>query len=231
MLKKEMNERIIFHLNDYFGSIGYNLKKSKEAISYIYPLRSGFQDIAITNSNYYDTHYLSFGYGKRIHDIEKVMIELEKCFEPNFFYLGKDSLTYAFSPRRILKQKTEKEIKEEKDVVGACTIIKKFTEDYAIPLFHFLEDLQSVDAHINGDKENFWLNDDNKNFGIFRFDVRRIVIAKLVKTSAEYKSFIAYLMEMEERRIDEIRKSDEKYKDLKNWFIPKIIDHLEDIIK
>ncbi|MBC8884046.1 hypothetical protein H9X57_14040 [Flavobacterium piscinae] len=162
--------------------------------------------------------------------IEEVMMELEKCFEHNFFYLKKDSITYAFSPRRILNDKKEKEIKEEKDIFDAVTTIKSFTEVYAFSLFDFLDDLKNVDAEINGEGDNFWFND-NKNYGIFRFDVRRIVIAKLVKSAEEYKKFADKLMAIEDKRIEEIRKSEEKYRDLKNWFVPKILTHLEDIVK
>lgn len=35
MLKKEMNERVIFHLQDYFDSKGYKLKKTNEVIYFI----------------------------------------------------------------------------------------------------------------------------------------------------------------------------------------------------
>lgn len=231
MFKKEMNQSVIFHLQDYFDSKGYKLEKTSEVICFRKKLNNGFQDIAITSTNYYDTHYLSFAYGKRVNEIEEVMMELEKYFEPNLFNLRKDSLTYAFSPRRILNDKGKKVIKQEKDVFEAVTTIKGFTENYAFSLYDFLDDLKKVDNQINGESNNFWLNDDNKNYGVFRFDVRRLVIAKLSKSHDEYKKFTDKLIAIEENRIEQIRLSDEKYKDLKNWFVPKIINHLEEIVK
>lgn len=159
------------------------------------------------------------------------MIELEKYFEPNFFYLKNDNPTYTFSPLRILKDKNEKEIKEEKDVVEAVDVIKNFTDKYALSFFEFLENLQMLDESINGEGEHFWLDDNQKKIGMNRFDVRRIVIAKLAKSHEEYKKFTDKLMAIEEKRIEQIRQSDEKYKDLKNWFVPKILTHLEEIVK
>ena len=231
MLKRDMNEKIIFYLKEYFENKGYKLRKTNEVIYFRKKLETGFQHIALSSSNYHDTHYLSFAYGKRVNEIEDVMTKLERYFEPNLFNLGKDSLTYAFSPLRILNDKSEKVIKQENDVFDTVTPIKGFTEDYAFSLYAFLDDLKKVDSQINGDSDNFWLNDDNKNYGIFRFDVRRIVIAKLAKSPEEYKKFTDKLMAIEEKRIVQLRQSDEKYKDLKNWFVPKILTHLDEIVK
>src|SRR5690606_10353483 len=142
MLKREMNETIILSLKDYFDSQGYKLKKTSDLINFRKKVNSGFQDIAISSLNYYHTHYLSFAYGKNVSVIEEIMLKLEKCFEPNFFYLGKDSLTYAFSPRRIINHKYEKTIEEKQDILDAAEDIKIFTEKYAYSLFDFLDDVK-----------------------------------------------------------------------------------------
>ena len=231
MFKKEMNERIIFHLQDYFEVKGYKLKKTSEVIHFRKKFVNGFQEIGMSSSNYYDKHYLSWGYGKRIDEIEKIMVELEKCFEPNFFLLRKDSCTYVFSPRLMFNEYYEQKIEKEQDVIDAVKVIKEFTEKYAFPRFDFLSDIKKVDNEINGNGENFWLDNEKKKFGIFRFDVRRIVIAKLVKNPEEYRRFTEKLMEIEDKRIEQLRQSDEKNKDLTNWFVPKILGHLEEIVK
>ena len=227
-----MNEKIIFHLQDYFGTKDYKLKKTSDEIIFRKKFVNGFQEIGISSSNYYPRHYLSWGYGMRIDEIEKVMVELEKCFRPNFFYLQKDSLTYVFSPRLMFKDiDYEQKIEKERDVIEAVNAIKEFTEKYAFPLFDFLSDIKKVDNEINGNGDNFWSDDEKKKFRIHRFDVRRIVIAKLVKTPEEYKRFTEKLMEEEDKQIELLRQSDEKNKDLKNWFVPKILGHLEEIVK
>lgn len=230
MLKKEMNESIISHLKDYFESKEYKLKKTSEVIYFRKKLHNGFQHIAITSDNYYHTHFLHFAYGKRVEEIERVMAELEKCFEHKFFLLRKDNLTYAFSPTRVINDKNKKEIKKEIDVVEAINAIKDFTEKYAFALFDFLDNLKKVDAEINGEGGNFWLDDDNKKFGMNRFDVRRIVIAKLAKTPQHYKAFTEKLMTIEDKKTEELRKQ-QQYKNLTNWFVPKIIKHLDEIVK
>lgn len=230
MLKKEMNDSIIGHLQDFFEQKEYRLKKTSEVIYFRKKLSNGYQDIAITSDNYYHTHFLHFAYGKRVEEIERAMAELEKCFEPKFFLLRKDNLTYAFSPTKIINDKNKREIKKEIDVVEAVNAIKDFTEKYAFALFDFLDNLKKVDAEINGEGENFWLDDNKKSFGMNRFDVRRIVIAKLAKTPEEYKAFTEMLMAIEDKKTEELRKQ-EQYKNLTNWFVPKIIKHLDEIVE
>ena len=231
MFKRELNEHIISGLKIFFESKEYKLKKTNEVIYFKKRLKNGFEDIGISSDNYYDTHYIRFGYGKRIDEIENIVFELEKYFEPNIFLITKKNSTYYLNVVYdvTLPDWIKKDIKNEQDVKRITDWIIQYTIDYAFEKFNYLNDLEAVDNEING--EIFWLDDKDKPYGLHRFDVYRIVIAKLAKSSEEYKKFTDKLMAIEEKRIEEIRLSDEKYKDLKNWFVPKILTHLEEIVK
>lgn len=161
------------------------------------------------------------------------MLELQTYFEPNLFLITKDTSTYYLNVVHdvILPEWIKKEVKTPEDVKRITDWIIKYTKDYAFLRFDFLDDICAVDKDINGD--NFWFDDGNgdKPFGLHRFDVYRIVIAKLAKSPKDYKKFIEKLMAIEEVRIEKIRQSDEKYRDLQNWFVPKILTHLEEIVK
>lgn len=230
MLKKELTGYIIFHLNAFCEQYGFKLKKTKEIIYFRKISESGFEDIGISSTSYHDVHYLTFGYGKRIHVIENIVFELQKFFEPNLFLITKDNATYYLNIQKgsNLCDLEKKEIRNEEDVQRVTNIIMECTEKNALNTFAYLDNIINVDEEING--LNIWLNDTDKPFSLHRFDVYRIVIAKLAKSPGDYKVFTEKLMTIEEKRIDEIRRSDEKYKDLKNWFVPKVLTHLEEIM-
>ena len=231
MFKKDLNELIICGLKDFFTSNDYRVKKNSEMIYFRKQLRNGFQHIGISSSNYYDKHYLNFGYSKRVNEIENVVLELEKYFEPNFFLTRKDTSSYYLNVTNdiSLPEYIEKAMKKASDVKMVTDWIIEYSKNYAFKKFDYLDSIVSVDNEING--ERFWLSDEDKPFGLHRFDVYRIVIAKLAKSPTEYKTFTEKLMEIEDKQIEQLRQSDEKNKDLKNWFVPKILGHLEEIVK
>ncbi|HEX8377666.1 MAG TPA: hypothetical protein VF602_07595 [Pedobacter sp.] len=230
MLKKDLNEYIISGLKNFFEVNGYKLKKTSELIMFVKNVNDGFQDIAISSTNYYDTHFLSFGYSKRVNMIENVLLDLEKEFIPNMFHLSKSNSTYYLnvSYNQALPSWLKQEIKTEHDVDKYINWIIQYTDKHAFDRFEYLDDVKTVDSEINGD--NFWLDEINKPFGLHRFDVYRIVIAKLAKSPDEFENFKNDLLAIEEKRLEQIRQSDEKYKDLENWFVPKILTHLEKIV-
>lgn len=230
MLKKEMNERLIFHLKDFFAEHGFRLKKTNEMILFKNKRVDGYTDMGISSSNFYDSHQVFFGYSKRVNRIEEVMVRLQEFFSPNLFLLRNDSFTYSIHGFDVDDyKKTKFEVSNERDVLDFSKKIIDFSIKRAFVQFDYLENINNVDKIING--KDFWVDEKNKPFVISRFDVRRIVIAKLAKTPVDYTHFQDKLLAIEDKRIEDIRQSDEKYKDLKNWFVPKIFGHLEDIVK
>jgi hypothetical protein len=229
MLKRDLNEHLIAELQPFFEIHGYKLKKTSEVIFFRKGLATGFQDIGISSTNYYNIHYLNFGYAKRVNPIEDVVFKLQQFFEANLFLIRKDTSTYYLNVASDVNIPwLNKELKTKPEVSEVTDWIKQYTINYAFERFAFLEDIQAVDAEINGN--HLWLDDKNsKPFGLHRFDVHRIVIAKMAKSSSEYNKFTERLMEIEEKRIEEIRRADLKYANLKNWFVPKILTHLEEI--
>ena len=230
-----MNEIIIKELGDFFKQYGYNLKKNFDTIDFNKKLNNGYNSIGTSSSNYYNLHYLRYGYGKRINQIEDIMMQLQDHFEPDLFLLQKDSHTYGFWEGVIKNYPTERKLEDVTDresLMRNLEVIKRHTIENAFPMFEQLEDIHWVDNLVNGEGDNFWIDANDKPFTLgSRFDVRRIVIAKLAKTPEKYQRFIDKLMVLEEERLDKYRQMEEyKNQVIENWFVPKIVKHLEEIV-
>lgn len=228
-----MNEIIIKELGDFFKQYGYNLKKNFDTIDFNKKLNNGYNSIGTSSSNYYNLHYLRYGYGKRINQIEDIMMQLQDHFEPDLFLLQKDSHTYGFWEGVIKNYPTERKLEDVTDresLMRNLEVIKRHTVENAFPMFEQLEDIHWVDNLVNGEGDNFWINDQDKPILFGRFDVRRIVIAKLVKKPEQYKRLIEKLMVLEEDKLAEL-KQQEQYKDLtlEELFIPRVIVKIEEI--
>ncbi|MCC2590612.1 hypothetical protein [Chryseobacterium sp. MFBS3-17] len=232
MLKKELNESIINNISEFISPLGFKPKKNFDQIRFVRKLSSGFEYLAISSSNYYDTHYLNYGFGKRIESIEKIVLLLEAFFEPNLFLTSKSTSTYYLNATYYTKDydRHKQPITDEESLMYHIDIIKDVTQNFALDLFQKLDDINYVDHQINGEGANFWLNETNKPFGLHSFETYRIIIAKLVKSAEEYKKFIEKIMALEEEKLIELKKQ-EQYKNLtlEELFIPRAIKKIEEI--
>lgn|SRR5690554_3108192 len=232
MLKKELNESIINNISEFMLPLGFKKKKTFDQIIFIRKTSSGFEDLGISSSNYYDTHFLNYGFGKRIETIEKIITSLESYFEPNLFLTRNDTSTYYLNVTSYTKdtESHKMPITNEQSLMYHIDIIKDVTQNFALDLFQKLDDINYVDNQINGEGDNFWLNETNKPFGLHSFETYRIIIAKLVKSAEKYKEFIEKIMALEEEKLIELKKQ-EQYQNLtlEELFIPRAIEKIEEI--
>jgi hypothetical protein len=207
MNKKETQDLIVKYLNDYLSSNGFKHKKSNRTdVEYLRKLDNGYEDFYLSTINYYDSHKLRFGFGKRIDAVEDIMAKINEQIPFTNPPYRKDSNTLGFSYNTyhgINKDGCFDFMESEENVKENVKKIIDFTENKALPFLEKLDDLRKIDKLINGTGDNSWESDWQKPFNFAgRFYLRRIIIARLSGRS-DYDEFIESLLQKIERQSKE----------------------------
>ena len=185
MNKRETQDFIVKYLDSYLSKQGFKHRKSNRTeVEYIRKIdKNNFERFRLSTINYYDSHKLRFGFGKRIGAVEDIMARInEKVpFTNPSYKKNTTTLGFGYNSYNGLNKdgcfgymETEEQVKENVEKVI------DFTEYHALPLLNKFNDLREIDKLINGEGDNFWENDWKKPFNLAgRFNVRRLIIAKL----------------------------------------------------
>jgi len=187
MNKRETEAFIVKYLNSYLEEKKFKHRKSnRTALEYIRKIdENNFERFRLSTINYYDSHKLRFGFGKRIGTVEDIVAEInEKILFTNPPYT-KNETTLGFSYNTynsINKDGCFGYMETEQQVKTNVEKVIEFTENHALPLLNKFNDLSEIDNRINGEEANFWNATHRNPFnlaGANLFDVRRLIIAKL----------------------------------------------------
>ncbi len=199
MNKRETEAHIVKYLDAYLTARGFKHRKSnREEIEYIRKIdRNNFDSFGLSTINYYDSHKLRFGFGKRIGVVEDIMAEINKAVPFTNPPYDKKTTTLGFgynSYNGLNKDGCFGYMETEQHVKDNVKKVIDFTEQHALPLLEKFNDLREIDKRINGEGENFWATTSTvggiKPFNLGgRFVFRRIIIAKLSGRD-DYEEFI-----------------------------------------
>lgn len=223
MNKRETEVYIIKYLDGYLTSKGFKHKKSqKTQIEYYRKFdNDNFEKFSLSTINYYDSHRLRFGFGKRIGVVEEVMTKINEVIPFSNPPYKKDSHTLGFgynSYYGINQDGLPDYMKTEQDINNNVQKVIDFTEKMALPFLAQLNDLREIDKLINGEGENFWDDDWKKTFNLAgRFYLRRLIIAKL-SGRKDYNDFIENHLQKIEKLFEEKNKKLDR-NDLSNEFV------------
>lgn len=205
MNKRETEDFIIKHLNSFLAEKGFKHRKSNRTeVEYIRKInQNNFERFRLSTINYYDSHKLRFGFGKRIGSVEEILKEVDQVTPLPPPTLKKDSPSLGFSYNSYIGSnndgcfgymENEEQVKENVDK------IIEFTENEALPFLEKLNDIREIDKRINREGENFWQTDENKPFNLAgRFVYRRVIIAKL-SGKEDYEDFIEKIKKIADAR-------------------------------
>ncbi len=208
MNKRETEAFIVKYLDAYLVDKGFKHRKSNRTeVEYIRKIdKNNFERFRLSTINYYDSHKLRFGFGKRIGAIEDIMAQInEKVpFTNPSYKKNTTTLGFGYNSYNGLNKdgcfgymETEEQVKENVEKVI------DFTEYHALPLLNKFNDLREIDKLINGEGDNFWHTDWKKPFNLAgRFNVRRLIIAKL-SGRKDYEEFIQKIKDNVNRRAEE----------------------------
>ncbi|MBC8884043.1 hypothetical protein H9X57_14025 [Flavobacterium piscinae] len=171
MNKKETEDYIIKYLDGYLTTKGFKHKKSqKTQIEYYRKFdNNSFEKFSLSTINYYDSHRLRFGFGKRISVVEEVITKINEVIPFSNPPYKKDANTLGFgynSYYGINQDGLPDYMETEQDVKNIVEKIIDFTEKEALPFLEKLNDLSEIDKLINGDDKNFWNSTDKNTFNL-----------------------------------------------------------------
>ena len=192
MTQKQATELIIKNAIPYFNERGWEHKKVRrnEAI-FINTTTGSINKIGISTSDYNPEQLIGFGIGKRIEEVEEIMVKInEKIPFSNPPYTRDENTLYLLDKGNSLNREDKSYCTTEEDIVYNLNKIYDYLDNYALPLLESFNDLREIDKLINGEGENFWEDDWKKPFNLAgRFYLRRLIIAKL-SGRKDYNEFI-----------------------------------------
>lgn len=148
------------------------------------------------------------GFGMQIKAVEQVVHAVNTKI-PLMPPARKDSITLGFGHWPIPGNWNDggyPYMDNEQDVINNMKIVTDFTEQIALPLLESLTDVREIDRRVNREGENFWIDDERKQFHLGGyFYLRRRIIAKL-SGRKDYDEFIDKLYNI----IDDANKSQDK---------------------